>query len=140
MLNIKNVKYQLKTVHPRRKSDTPLLSVTKTSCSLNLAFRRNFYPKKKKNIFYQVVKVGKDYYMLFSEEKRDFFYCAIFIKQGGFQSRNMSLQKNFGALKCSVRYKLIETKTNDTSIKAFKMEKCALDNVIFEETDNFEVH
>lgn len=143
MLDLTNLKYVVKTTYAGRRSETPLFSITKAGgCALNTAFSNTFMKGFKKSILYvQLVCVKNEYYLLVSKTKKQNFYSVVRASGNkGFSSIIQGFITALGKKGIAMRYSLELVKTNDETIKAFKLKNVAEDLFGSKESSTFETH
>lgn len=140
-LDFNGIKLKLKTTYAGRKTETPLLSISKGgSVSFNKAFKEKFFRGHYKTVYIQVVSLKGTDYLLTSKTKQPHYYSISPIKTGGYTCRIQGLVAAFGKKGITMRYSLEKVATTNSSIQAFKITHVAEDLIVATEKHSFEIN
>lgn len=139
MLDLNTKQYLVETKYAARKSDEPLLSVTKTATYLNSAFREQHFKGstgRQTSVFVQLFEQGGKNYLLISNKKVTNFYCGTLTSTNVISITAKGFREVLGKKNKTVRYKLQLEKTSDPSIKAYELVPFVEDDVKSKELDS----
>jgi hypothetical protein len=141
ILDLSKQKLLIKTTYAGRRTDTPLISITKKgTLSVNAAFMRKFFSniKDPSTLYVQLVSFKDEYFILISKKKRAGFYSLFVVKAGTGTVRALGFKEILGKKGVTMRYAVEKVKTTDPSLHAFKLSNVAADFFSSTEKSSFE--
>jgi hypothetical protein len=139
-LDLNGVKLAIKTTYAARRSETPLMTMTKGGCvSFNIAFIKEFYPKTTKFYIQAASVKGVDYLLVSKKKLNNYYSVTIKPDNGCAITKIQGFITAFGKKGIAMRYTTTLVETSDPNIKAFSLKNVAEDLFTSKESANFEV-